>query len=97
MIPRDLKIRGRQFQRVGRGFDVILVFPKDRGAALGRNDGVNSIFHHQDTVADTDSQRAATSSLANNADNDRDLQPRHFSKVVRDSFRLTSFLGPTLG
>src|SRR5713226_8978857 len=42
------------------------IAPHDGRATLGRDHGVNGVFHHQDTVGDGNRQRASASALARN-------------------------------
>ena len=63
------------------GLYVLLIFPENRGAALGGNNSVDGVFLHQDMVADCYPQSAAAPTLSDDADNDRNFQPGHFPQV----------------
>ena len=76
---------------------MFLVFPQDSGAALGRDDGVDGIFLHQDAVSHGDAQRAAAAALSDNTHDHGDFEAGHFAKIVGNGFRLAALFGSNPG
>src|SRR6202022_3524449 len=82
--PEPFQIRGRELEGVGRLDLAGNVAPEDGGAGLGHGDAVDGVFHHEQAVADADSQRPAAAAFTDYQRHDRDacLGERH--QVVRD-------------
>ena len=70
------------------------VLPENRGAALGRDDGIDGVLEHQHAIGEPDRERAARAAFADDRRDDGCLQRRHLDQAACDRFRLTAFLGP---
>src|SRR5579885_1535735 len=71
----------------GEGF----VAPENISGGLRRGDGVDSIFHHQDTVGDADGEGAAATPLTDDGGDDGDAQTRHQVEILGDGGGLPAF------
>ena len=71
----DLVLGGHPHRR-GRGAGLVARAPQDRRRALGADDRVDRVLERQDDVADADGQGAARAALAQDDDDDRNLQAR---------------------
>src|SRR5579864_2444408 len=69
------------------------VAPHDGGAAFGRDDRVDRVFHHENAIGYRDGERAAAATYADNGCNDRNLQAGHLAQVVGDGFGLSALFG----
>ena len=71
MTSSACEVRRRQLQRLRRFLLARRVLPEDRGAALGRDDGIDRVLEHEDAVADAERERAAGAALAGDRHDDR--------------------------
>ena len=73
------------------------VLPHDGGAALGRDDGVDGVFEHEDAVGDRERQRSAGAAFAGNGGDGGDAEAGHFDEVAGDGFALAALFGADAG
>ena len=73
------------------------ITPHDGGTTFGRDYGVDCILHHQHAIGDRNGQSATASAFAGDRSDDWNLQPRHFTQISGDCFRLAAFLGAQAG
>ena len=67
------------------------VAPHDRGATLGRDDGVDAVFQHQHAIGNGNGQCAAAAAFARYRGDERNLQSRHLAQIVGNGFGLAAF------
>ncbi|CDN45526.1 hypothetical protein BN871_HW_00060 [Paenibacillus sp. P22] len=91
------QILRRDFHRFGRLVRLGRILPENGSGAVGRNDGVDGIFQHQDAVADAKSQRSAAAAFSDDDADDRHAEHSHLAQVARDRLRLAAFLGRIAG
>ena len=58
------QVFGGELERRGGLGGVGAVFPENRGATFGRDDGVIGVFQNEHAVADADAERAARAAFA---------------------------------
>lgn len=94
-----LVLASGEVEGFGGGVVVLLVglFPEDRRAALGADDGVPGVFEHGDTVGDGDAECSAGTALTDDDADDGCLEARHFAEVDGDGLGLTPLLGTDAG
>ena len=80
----------RQAQCFGRGFFLVSAFPQDRGAALGRNHGVDAVLEHQQTITNSDCQRTPRAALPNHDTDDWNLKRTHREEIACDRLTLAA-------
>ena len=73
-----------RLERGGRLLRLAGVAPEDRGAALGRDDGVDGVLLHQHAVGDRDRDGAAGAALADHAGDAGDAEPGHGELAAGD-------------
>ena len=73
------------------------VFPEDRGATLGGDDGVVGVLEDEDAVGDADAEGAAGAAFADDHGDDGTCETHHFAEVDGDGFGDVAFLGPDAG
>ena len=81
----------------GGGIGVGVCFPEDGDAVFGADDGVPSVLHHSDAVADAEPERAAGAALADDAADDGHAEPGHLPEVDGDGFGDAAFFGADAG
>ena len=92
-------MRSRHLQRLGcPGRPFRRAFSKqNRRTAFGSNDRIAGILLHQEPVANTKGQRAATPPFSNNRDNDGCLEAGHFLDIPGNGFGLAALLSANSG
>ncbi len=78
---------GGGLRRLGR------VAPKNRGASLRRDHGVDGVLLHQDSIGERRRDRASGPTLADDAGDDWDSEARHCRLRARDRAALAVLLG----
>lgn len=88
-----------EVEGLGGGVVVLLVglFPEDRRAALGADDGVPGVFEHGDAICDGDAEGSAGAALADDDAHDGGLEACHFAEIDCDGLGLASLLGTDAG
>lgn len=69
------------------------VAPEDGGAALGRDDAIDSVLLHVNVVSDGDSDRSARAAFADDDADDGDGEFKHFEHASGDGFADSSRFG----
>ena len=73
------------------------VLPHDGGTALGRDNGVDGVFEHEDAVGYCQRQRSARPAFACDSGDRGYAQTGHFDEVAGDGFALAALFGSNAG
>src|SRR5439155_1755181 len=78
------QILGGDLERLGGPLALARVLPQDRGAALGRNDGVHRALEHQHAVGEPHGERASRATFTDHGGDGPRAERRPLHQVARD-------------
>ncbi len=87
------EVIGVDFERLGGLGRGGAVFPKDSGAAFGRDDGVITVFENEHAVGDADAEGSAGTAFADDDCDRGNAEHGHFAEVDGDGFGDVAFFG----
>jgi len=93
-----VQVLGRQLQGLGRRLATLLgAAPEDRGAALGRDHGIDGVLQHQHAVGGRQRDGAARAAFADDGGDQRDPELQAGLDAARDRLGLAARLGVDAG
>src|SRR5215469_2140360 len=81
------QIVGGELQRLGRLRGVTSVLPQNRGTAFRADNRIIRVFQHENTIGNSDAERAAGASFADHGCNNWGPQDHHFAQINSNGLR----------